>query len=114
MLGDIIQLACSTCNFVWTRLDICPTLPVHDCSKFQGKNQLPKPLATLILEYLRDHPASKFDDVCIGLKKTCEGGKLKVNDWIAAGVQNGMIERAGERFSLTELGRRVLDETVKV
>ena len=28
---------CLTCNFVWTRLDICPTLPIHDCSKFQSK-----------------------------------------------------------------------------
>lgn len=89
-------LNCPTCKFVWTRLDICDHLPIHDCSKFQGKNPPRKPPREIILEYIAANPDSTFGEICNGIGKTCPGGIAKTEYHVECSVAVGDILKTGD------------------
>jgi hypothetical protein len=86
------MITCPNCSFVWNRLDICPTLPIHDCTKFKGENPPAKSPRETVLAYLAVHPASTIGE----LIATCEGCKDKLASTVLELVKSGEVIKEGE------------------
>jgi hypothetical protein len=108
-------MKCPHCNFTWNRLDICLTLPIHDCDKFTEKPLTKKEKNEKRLAWLSKRPfvgdqlhflifswfAQEFTHEC-----ECQSYASKMNAWGVAGCHR-RIDRITRKL-LVEGRRRGL------
>jgi hypothetical protein len=87
-------MKCPNCTFVWRRLDVSATLPIHDCSHYRGPGA---ELHYLILRWFKQD----FIDRC-----GCKSYVAKMNAWGVEGCQRRIDRIARKLF--VEAGRRGL------